>query len=103
MKNLKRFGELDEEKAPNVSPEQEESLKAFNEACERFDFFGAFEIAQTEGLFGGDFEEYMESRKNSGSAFGKMIKLYEEYIKISSQLKDLIISDMEDAQNEYGH
>ena len=31
-----------------------------------------------------------------------MIKLYEEYIKISSQLKDLIISDIEAAQDNYG-
>ena len=63
MKNLKRFGELDEEKAPKVSPEKQDALHSFNEACENFDFFGAFEITQAEGFFGGDFEEYMESRK----------------------------------------
>lgn len=108
---LKRFGELDEvnvgdfpEEKQNVPQDNQDALRSFNDACEHFDFFGAFEIAQNEGLFGGDFEEYMESREKAGGGdnggYQKMLKLYHEYIKIASQLKDLIISDIEQAQNE---
>lgn len=95
MKNLKRFNELNENKSS-------EGLKEFNEACERYDFYGAFEIAQQEGLFAGDFDEYIEARSKQGSIFDKLISLHAEYQKIASQLKDLIISDVEAAQDDYG-
>lgn len=74
----------------------------FTQACERYDFYGAFEIAQDKGLFGGDFDEYIESRSHAGSAFDNMIKLYQEYQNAASQLKDLIMSDIEDAQTNHG-
>ena len=99
MKNIKRFDELKENDENEINLE---GLKLFDAACEKYNFYGAFEIAQEEGLFGGDFDEYIEARKHNGSAFDKMIKLHEEYQKIASQLKDLIISDIEAAQNDYG-
>lgn len=80
-----------------------DGLKLFNDACEKFDFYGAFDIAQEEGLFGGDFDEYIESRKNMGNAFDKLIELHTEYQKVAFQLKDYIQSDMEQAQNNYGY
>lgn len=67
----------------------------FTQACERYEFYKAFEIAQEEGLFGEDFDEYIESIKRSGSGYDKMIQIYTEYQKNASQLKDLILSDIE--------
>lgn len=95
MKNIKTFTELNENENP-------EGLKRFNDACERYDFYGAFEIAQEEGLFGGDFDEYIEARSGQGNAFDKLVKLHAEYQKIAAQLKDLVISDIEAAQDDYG-
>lgn len=106
MKNLKRFNQLNEEENPEHEFEKEqtrEGLKLFNEACEKYDFYGAFVVAQEQGLFDGDFDEYIESRKKAGSAYDKMIKLHAEWQKISAELKDLIVADVEDAQGEYGH
>lgn len=77
-------------------------MSEFTQACERYDFYGAFEIAQDKGLFDGDFDEYIESRRHAGSTFDNMIKLYTTYQNAASQLKDLIMSDIEDAQTNHG-
>ena len=104
MKNLKGFYELNElEGDDDYTPEEMKAhLQAFKDACDRLDFNGAFDIAQQEGLFGGDLEEYIDSRKNSGNAFDEMIKIYNDYKKVALKLSKLIKADMEEAQIDYG-
>lgn len=99
MKNIKSFNELNENDENEIN---KEGLKSFNDACERFDFYGAFEIAQQEGLFGGDFDEYIEARSKMGDGFDNLIKAHVEFQKAAAKLKDLVIADVEAAQDDYG-
>lgn len=77
--------------------ENEESgdFNKFIEAIKDYDFNKAFNVAQEEGLFGGDFSEYIESRSHMGTDG-------EEIAETAEKLKNMVIEDLKAAQDDYG-
>lgn len=53
-------------------------------------------------LFGGDFKEYMDSREQAFSD-KSIVTAYRELVDSYKHFKDLIINDLRDAQDNYGH
>jgi hypothetical protein len=65
-------------------------------------FEEAFKYAMDFGIFGGTFDDYLESRQNMGSAMNYLTKSYEAYVAAAEELAENIIEDVEDAMNNYG-
>jgi len=97
MKNIKKFvdfGLIEEEKG-NVSPA---NWKKFIMMMRDLDFKGAFDHAESCGIFEGGLDAYISSREEAGSKFAYLIRDWEAYYKAAEEIAEDIIEDLETSQ-----
>jgi hypothetical protein len=92
MKNIKTSVELFEKKEDRNFTEDE--YKAFSKLVRNEHFEEAFEYAEKNGIFGGNFSEWLESRKRQNSANSEMYKAVTSYQDACKKLAKFIIADL---------
>lgn len=116
MKNITKFSDFSletkaNEELLNKAPKfdgfkngvSKDEWKKFGILIREFNFSQAFAFAQEVGIFGGDFDDYLESRSAKGGATKYIIDAYSEYEEAASILAEEMLEDLQDAQNDYGH
>lgn len=65
-------------------------------------FGKAFAFAQEAGIFGDDFGAYVDARRRQMPG-SDLVEAIDKYMDAGEELSLLIIEDLKDAQNNYGH
>lgn len=78
----------------------EDDYKSFCKLVNNQHFDEAFDYAQENGIFGGNFSEWLEARKKQNSTNSKIYKTISTYQNICKELAQVIVHDLQ-ADNDY--
>lgn len=103
MKKIKGFNEyfINENSQNSGIEVDQKDWKRFVDLMRDLKFEEAFNHAMTDGIFGGTFDDYLESRDEGGPQYSHIIKAYEEYTRAAENLSSLILQDIENSTENF--